>query len=288
MYEAEQTQAPKAQARDSMFVNDSEDRTRLPQFAPVIPIEIASQLPEEVLGGYHLLLAHDVLERPDDYKNIYADKGWTIMMDNSLVELGYPLSMRETLDAAKVVGAQYIILPDVMGDYEGTVAATNEALTEWYNLSQEDRSNVQLLYVIQGKHYGEHMSCVLQFTHREDIAGACVPRIIADTCGTRKHVVELATKCSRVHLLGFSENLWDDVACARMPRVNGIDSAVPIRLGMQGRTLSFDQPKDAGKRGDFWDNPWRYERAGTVLMERDSLLATAIRNIRDFRKAITF
>jgi hypothetical protein len=262
-----------------------------PSFAPVVPIEVARAMEEHKpgsIGNYHLLLAHDVLERPDDYAEVYGNKDYTILMDNSLVELGYPLPLYDVLAACKIVGAQYAILPDVLGDYEGTVERTEAALTEWNNLSDEERGDVQLMPVIQGNSHREHINFLCRFAGRMDVAGFCVPRVIADRQGSRKHIIAEATKFTRVHLLGFSNNLWDDIACARMPNVAGIDSAVPVRLGLKGHIMSFDTPQDPGLRGFYWDNPFEHCTTSKILhLTRDDYLQDVVRNVEIFRFAIT-
>ena len=261
-----------------------------PNFAPVVPIEVARAMEAHKpgsIGNYHLLLAHDVLERPTDYREVYGNKGYTILMDNSLVELGYPLPLMDVLAACEIVGAQYAILPDVLGDYEGTVERTENALIEWNNLPIEGRGDVQLLPVVQGCSHREHINFLCRFAGRMDIAGFCVPRVIADRQGSRKHIIHEITKFARVHMLGFSENLWDDVACARMPGVIGIDSAVPVRLGLRGKLMSFDKPVETGLRGHYWDNPFEHCVIGGLHQSKDDYTNDVVRNVEMFRGAIT-
>jgi len=55
-----------------------------------------------------------------------------------------------------------------------------------------------------------------------------------------------------MHLLRFSDNLKDDISVARANGVNGIDSAVPIRLGLAGEIIHHTLPSHA-PRGDYWE-----------------------------------
>jgi hypothetical protein len=93
-----------------------------------------------------------------------------------------------------------------------------------------------------------------------------VPRIFANQNGSRMPVLhELIRRDTYklfrgIHLLGFSDNILDDVACARMQIVKGIDSAVPIRAGLKGmdiRNAIHDREWSTalGPRGGFWDTP---------------------------------
>lgn len=246
-----------------MQPQDLFDRSReapIPRFAPVVPIGIARILQNlGCLGDYHLLLAHDVLDKEDEYKEIYANKGYTIIMDNSLVELGYAMRIKDVIDAAKVVGAQHLVLPDTLKDASATWEQIKEALGQWVTIDPFIRDQFKLIPVVQGNSYSEHMELLQRINiskHIRDMPNVCIPRVIADTCGSRRHAIHAASQLGfRMHLLGFSENLIDDLACVRMPGVVGIDSAVPIRLALRGKSLSFDNPQDAGKRECYWDNP---------------------------------
>lgn len=228
-----------------------------PRFAPVVPLVLADYMQSRgTLGNYHLLLAHDVLANPKEYRRIYADRGYTILMDNSLVELGYPLPLVEVLEACKIVGAQYAILPDKLNDMQATIDMTKEAIFRWRTIPTEQRGDVGLLPVLQGATHTEHMRMLSGFVMDNDVAGICVPRVIADTIGSRRWIINEAARFYNIHLLGFSENFLDDIACARMPGVVGIDSAVPIRAALRDLIMSLDVPINAGKRECYWDDPF--------------------------------
>lgn len=258
------------------------------RFAPVVPLELAKQMQEAgTLGNYHLLLAHDVLDKPEEYALVYANRGYTILMDNSLIELGYAMPLEKVAEAARVVGAQYIILPDTLSNASETVVQVDAAVDAWNSLPYERKEGLSLIAVVQGANHREQVTCLQYFRSLPIIKGVCVPRVIADTCQTRKWMIQEATKYYNVHLLGFSENFLDDIACARMPGVIGIDSAVPIRLGLRGLTVSLDDPQDAGKRECYWDNPYGLERTGISLLPwtqevRLSLVNYNLTNIRGF------
>lgn len=240
---------------------------RIPaRFAPVVPLSIAKELQDAGhLGNYHLLLAHDVLAHPADYENVYAGRGYTILMDNSLVELGYAMPIAEVLEAAKIVGAQYLVLPDKLSDMEATIDMTLKALGEWGTIDSKKREGMGLLPVLQGKNMRELNIMLNRFCMNfttGGITGMCVPRVIADTIGTRSEIIALTSRYYNIHMLGFSENFLDDIACARMPGVVGIDSAVPVRAGLRGLPLSLDMPVDPGKRECYWENPYALPLSG--------------------------
>lgn len=236
------------------------------KFAPVAPLEVVHILEEqEALGDYHLLLAHDVLANRREYEDTFANKKYTIIMDNSLIELGYPLPMKETLEAANIVGAQYFVLPDVLGDYHLTMTATVQALKEFDAIycQKTFKESLELpspVPVIQGANLEEMIKFIRTIDDMNTgyIEMLCVPRVIANQLGTRRDVVAACSNMGyNVHLLGFSDHKLDDIACARMPNVNGIDSAEPVRLGLKGFNMSLDFPKEPGPRLSYWDDPFK-------------------------------
>lgn len=83
------------------------------------------------------------------------------------------------------------------------------------------------------------------------------PRIATATLGSRMEVVmniHRSYPTHFLHLLGFSDNVLDDICCARVPGVSGIDSAVPIRAGLKGIVMVIDRPQPIiGPRGNFWN-----------------------------------
>lgn len=261
------------------------------RFAPVAPLEIVKELEERnVLGDYHLLLAHDVLANREEYSNIFGGKGYDIIMDNSLIELGYPMSMPETMEAAKVVGASYFVLPDVLMDYDRTMAMTVKGLQEYDRIKHERPSETQLptpVPVVQGKNLDEMVNFISELDKINRMHNLfemfCVPRVIANQLGTRRDIIEACVARGYVvHMLGFSDHKLDDIACARMPSVMGIDSAEPVRLGINGYNMSLDFPRDPGPRKNYWNSPLE----GKSHQAKETALAMAAFNCGRFREWI--
>lgn len=252
------------------------------QFAPVLPLSIAEALQSHHLGDYHLLLAHDVLKNPAAYKWQYASKAIKIM-DNSLIELGYAMEIRDVVEAANTVGAQFVVLPDKLKDAVWTEEATKAARVEFEMLESHKTAGILPMPVLQGMY---HMECnyLLETWASEGYKAVAIPRILVEVFGSRKDAIHKAIEYGfkYIHLLGFSENLQDDVDCARIPGVMGIDSAVPIRLGLQKKTISLDKYVDPGPRGDYWDNPMQ----GSCWPETEAKLFHVEINMDIFREWI--
>jgi hypothetical protein len=248
-------------------------------YAPVCPPQILRglrALGDDIVGKYHLLLAHDVHEHPELYRDVLPSNSM-IIMDNGTIELGHPVSLREMRSALDVVPAQIIVLPDVIKDSQKTLEMSTAAATEWLPLLHTRGSYLsegKFMAVPQGKSFEELQSCALALAELPNVGAWGVGRFITDMLGSRIPFIEWLrdTKETQlpngrftpfIHLFGFSENLQDDIAASNIPKVMGIDSAVPIRLGQHGFMIDPHQ-KTHIPRGDWWDKASGQIRAETL------------------------
>jgi len=242
------------------------------KFAPVVPAPIAQWMQgdgvgEDLLGDYHLLLAHDVVANANLYKKVYSEvrKRWKdsfIILDNSVVELGDAVGNGVLFEAAKIVLPDCIVVPDVMGDGIASRYRAQHFCREYTRAVHEDevlnRLHIPLMGVIHGRDLDDCLGTAFEYWCTSPIDYVGIPRVLTKMLGSRMPVLQSVLRSSYfrgVHLLGFSDNLLDDVSCARMKGVGGIDSAVPIRAALQGQRMTLDVNKDYGPRGDFWNSP---------------------------------
>ena len=221
-------------------------------FAPVAPLPLMFDMKKRgILGKYHLLLAHDVAENVEEYETLFSDvEDAYIILDNSLIELGHPAPDYIIQRAAAAVNPKCIVLPDYLREGQKTLEASKKAMIRWKRLKLWP-----FMAVVQGKNIGEIQAVAAEMSGWSDVTAIGIPRVIADTLLPRSHFVEYVHKVApykSIHLLGFSNNLFDDIAAARMPGVVGIDSAVPLRMGLAGDLIDLNQSTHA-PRGDFWD-----------------------------------
>lgn len=280
----------------------------LSRFAPVAPLKVHKAMAEAgVLGTYHLLLAHQVLKDPGAHEKFYryqypvlprtrGNPGRNgkpyIIMDNSLIELGLPLPVDDVLKAGATVGAKAIVLPDMLGDKNETLWATRKALDSLtyirkYSPNESYPRHVKTLGVAQGQTLEQIVECakVMVKTLKVDIIS--VPRHVTAKLGSRTEVTRVVAKMGvPIHLLGFSDNLWDDFwTLTTIPRVMGIDSAVPIWYGLQG----FNFPTDPPMRADYGRRPDDYESQSSINqhvianMRRVERWANTVRDARTGR-----
>ena len=220
-----------------------------PRFAPIAPIDILEKMVEaDYAGSFHLLLAHDVLEKKEDYNRvcykIYSKnpKDYFVIMDNSLIELGEPLKPEQLLEACRITNANVLVLPDKLSKGKKTAIMSVEAAFEICSTCFPPVGPpVAFLGVVQGKSEEECIECA-RVLARIPVSYFSVPRITVKNLGTRKNlIIRLWQEFKKpMHLLGFSDDLNDDINCCRLPGVIGIDSAVPVRLGLDGRIMKQD------------------------------------------------
>ena len=232
------------------------------KFAPVAPIQVLEGLwaaGADTFGDYHLLLAHHTVEHKARFKDLFRrleDAQWsgTIIMDNSIVELGDAVSAEMVAEAVEIVSeaqgaAIHPVLPDVMGDG----VATCEAIADGYHAWDEAIPGAAWMAVVQGKDFDDFLETLDFLMDKEAFPGIEVlgiPRVLVEKCGTRVKAMRAVSNYKteyKIHMLGFSDNITDDVDSACIIPGCGIDSAVPLRT----REV-FTEFMDAGKRPPKW------------------------------------
>lgn len=230
------------------------------RYAPVAPVEVLLQLKERgFIDNYMLLLAHEVVQKPDQYTKLLEDFEGTVILDNSLIELGHPVPTDVMLTAASIVKPTFAVLPDKLGDRQETVRMAADAMDSWVKRLP---SGTGLMIAAQGESAEEAVWCVEEIVEQSTnkrsekdrskfLVG--VPRNVANVQGSRVRLTQLLVMQGyQVHLLGMSNFLYDDIQCAKMFGVRGIDSASPLRAGWEGKR--FDGSTDWMRpRDEYFD-----------------------------------
>lgn len=243
----------------------------LARYSPIAPIAILERLQEnKALGGYLLLLGHDVIQHYDRYvqllKSVRQSHPDTfVIMDNSAVERaeqGLPAltpNNTEFLDVIYGLKADCYVMPDVMGNGEATIDLIEEYLTDIRSL------HAIPMYVPQGKdaadllasiQYGYQIMADIGKPHEKCGMMWGVPRIITNTFGSRAPTVQTINQLYgfegvSIHLLGMSKNYGDDMRCTSFHSVIGIDSANPMVLGQLGEGMMSSKHLP---RGNYWQD----------------------------------
>lgn len=238
------------------------------RYAPTCPPQILRGLRDDgVMGDYHLLLAHDVVKRPSEYAELFGcyTAHQTVILDNSVMELGGAAALPSVIEAVKVVEPDVVVLPDVYGHGPDTTQSIGTHIGTWRTAIDSYRSlsmdPIQLMMVPQGRTYEEWVQCCVDLSnlaaaeYPNDIFWWGVPRIFKDRLNlpriTAVNWMHNLQPTWRIHLLGFSEDIEDDFRTAASPHVSGIDSAVPMRAA--SLNIPFTLTTKLPPRSDWWD-----------------------------------
>lgn len=228
-------------------------------FAPVCPPQMAQRLLDlNVLGSYHLLLAHDVAHQPEKYTKVFNKlENGLLILDNSVIECGISAAPDTVRKAQKAIcggpNTVVTVLPDFLGDGESTAEASIAAGHSWPKMDIPG----PYMVVPQGQTIGEFIMCAQHLSHIPNVKWWGIPRYMVHTIGSRQRCIDICREIKptwNIHLLGFSDDLIDDLAACRRAEVTGIDSAVPLRMGMLSMPMSLDTMSDIvlPKRQDHW------------------------------------
>ena len=231
------------------------------KYAPIGPIWLYNYLRRVgALADYHFVLAHHVLEMKfahELFYNAYAkEEKPFVIMDNSLIELGEALSVEELMVAASICKADAVVLPDVPKDSDKTIElglVSAEYLHDWMAANDPSPPAFKWMLAVQGKTVAECWECAAaMWKICPNLGYFGIPRHLVQQLGTRREITKLigdAFPETPIHLLGFSDDINDDIQSSQHPSVMGIDSAAPCWIGAHGVALNgpSDIPK-AGKR----------------------------------------
>jgi hypothetical protein len=241
-----------------------------------------------IYGDYHLLLAHHVAENAEEYTQLFSFRSATIIMDNSVVELGEPVDIDTMFKACMAVahkvissGGKYkygtelvVVLPDHYLDGAKTQLATLKALESWPKVLKDLPFPYSFMAIAQGSDIGEWVKCLEAFSEINAIEWIGIPRNFRENLtGSRIQACQLAHILRpewNQHLFGFSDDLHDDIMTCSMAKslginVRGIDSAVPIRMALRDLQEIRFHYQIHTPRGDWWDNPGNYQKSEKTL-----------------------
>ena len=166
--------------------------------AHIVPVKnLDYYTPEEC--GYEMYLTHLVEKYPEKFQEHAKKSKAYKILDNSLIELGSAVDFQRVLDAAEVIGADEVILPDVFRNCGLTLQAVDKAL------GLKIPSHLKLMAVCQGEDVAnfEHCFHVLNGIPEIDVIG--IPKICAKMhpCGRPAFEHLWFSTAKEIHLLGL-------------------------------------------------------------------------------------
>lgn len=264
---------------------------------------------DKSFGHYHLFLAHHTVEQPKAFteliKKYFTNNPigrivdpLTIIMDNSLVENGYSVDTEMVAEAVRIIRHAAVsvdhlhairlvaVLPDVMGNGKETKQDTCTALPKWIENPHFKEALCKFMLVAQGHSYEDYTNLLNYFFIEESYLGSQIhwlgiPRVLVKNLGTRTkaaNYARLVAPDKRHHLLGFSDDIWDDLESLKQSQAFGIDSAVPVRC--QKILTPTSSPFDIGLRKPDWFKQGRgalpFHASTNIKNTRKWVAATAL------------
>ena len=232
------------------------------RFAVVAPCNIVETLRQrKLMGNTHLLLAHDVVNKPERYHDLFAHslepEGIVIgprlvILDTSVIELGEAVDIDMMIEAIAITKPNVVVLPDVLYNKDTTIRVVEDAIN-LYDRAGIFKFGIELMLCPQGANFREYIECAEYFNDSSVIKWWGVPRDALNTMPSRRKLTETLycmDTSKRIHLLGFSDDHVDDMLCANLSYVTSIDSAVPLRL-QNPISLIEETPK---RDPEWWEN----------------------------------
>lgn len=194
----------------------------------------------------NMFLTH-LVEEDEAYRNMAVNhKGYKIL-DNSLIELDGALSMQDVLNAAELIKADEVVLPDVFMDGEATIKSTTEALEEY----KEELKQYKTMAVVHGKTEDEWLRTFLYFSERPDVDVLGIPKVMHKQFTENWQpgrpsllgkVIDLTDK--DIHLLG----LWNGFNelhyyGSDLEKIRSMDTSLPSLLELNKRSI-FSERED--------------------------------------------
>ena len=232
-------------------------------FMPVMPLSIHKYMKEESYNIYMkmccsenskqlsiFLLLHDIINNwrsVGKIFNSYKDefKGMKIILDNSVIELGKPLNVADITEGLNIINSWNIdpkitiVCPDVVCNKKETFLAAIDFI---HNINANANANANanidnIMFVPQGNTLHdweksfEELSRLSTSLKIQSIFG--IPRNIINRKYTKsRSYIANQNPDKNFHLLGFSNNLLDDISSSMCPNVKSIDTSYVTQLAM--------------------------------------------------------
>ena len=179
-------------------------------------------------ADFDWILGHKVLE-DEEYTKYYSRVSTKVkFIDNSVNEVGTPLTTDQLGEVRDKVRGGLIVSPDWIGDAEKTLEA--------YEACVKVFGRDDVVGVLQGNTFGEALACLKVYGSL-----IAVPYDITSSkedspqlMGLRRALLVSNLPNDRsVHLLGYTslDELW---WYSNRPWITSIDTGIPILLGLQG------------------------------------------------------
>lgn len=148
------------------------------------------------------------------------------------------VSSRDLIEMADYIKADEIVVPDVLGDCDGTINLARD-----FQRRAEVHPEFRYMGVLQGRNLAEILKCFngLRFLDYITIFG--LPRIMGQISKTERYIFaehignHFDDTSYEFHCLGTAMWVREVVLLAECMSVRGIDTAAPIKMALDGIEL---------------------------------------------------
>ena len=191
---------------------------------------------EERAGfGFHFALAQHVKEASyAAWFKRWHEFGHFIMMDNGAAE-GERLDNKDLIEAAGIIGADEVVMPDVLRDKHGTINATRAALSL---VPERNRAMAP-----QGADWFEWEACA-KILVSYGCATICIPKLYEGYPGGRAHALAIIRGYHwdwdhNIHLLGCYNDPVREIVLAHKhtPWIRSVDTGAPVAYAQADKSL---------------------------------------------------
>lgn len=194
---------------------------------------------------YHLTLAHVTHTAYLRIYGIAKTRGHFITMDNGVAE-GILMDTKELLVRARRLGAQELVLPDVLGDTAGTQLRVMEFLAESKRMPPAVKYDCAYMGVAQGNNMHKVRDLISWYAPQMQIKSIGIPRIMMtdSNLGVRidlaNWIEETFPGRFEIHLLGANAAWPREIRSVvrYAPHVRSMDSSMAFAYAMKGENLS--------------------------------------------------
>lgn len=205
------------------------------QLALIAPVKLLEEVPNT---NYHLVLAH-LLHQSQEYKTFYQTVEGFKILDNGAAE-GSVVSPDLLIEAAYDIGADEVVVPDVMGDFR----ATQQNAIAFEELAANN-NKFKFVGVVQGKNAAELLACARAFAALGYFDTLAIPRHVASLHPHERYFLadcfrqmdELGELSIDIHCLGANSNMKEPAMLAPLRNIRGMDTSLPIYMALLGFDL---------------------------------------------------
>lgn len=191
-----------------------------------------------------MALTH-LVEKYPEYTHIFNKYPGYKILDNSLIEQGSALDIHRVLEAARMIKAQEIVLPDVLHDGEQSLDATFKAIEDIKALG--NLGTYKLMAVCQGKNVEDFAHSFKVLTTCNEVSVIGIPKLAGALQNyTRVDLESVWTGALKspkpIHLLGCNKSFHELVQLRCPFMIRSCDTMLLSILTATKRNVFADRP----------------------------------------------